>query len=109
MEYGSNVIITCGVFGAPSPNITIIPPDNGFDERSQPDFFYNHTVSDDVTNINTFVILSHVIHLNNVTDCNSGNYSCIADNGIAESAFATFKLVVQGNVHLMLVQELLFL
>lgn len=102
VKYGSNISIECVAFGAPNPTTTIVLPDNTTAERSYLDSVYSHTVSDDVVNINKFAIVSRVLNLNNVRENDSGNYSCVASNGVAESGFATFELIVQGNILLSL-------
>ena len=88
VEVGSNVTFSCEATGVPLPNITFVSS--------------SHRIP---LVVNVQVIVNSVIgilSLTNLVDSDSGNFTCVANNGVPESTSAFFELIVQGKIKLII-------
>ena len=79
----SDVTFSCEATGIPLPNITFVTSSNRVLFAVEVQLITNSIIG--------------ILSLTNVVDSDSGNYTCVADNGVQESASASFELVVQGT------------
>lgn len=95
---GDSVLLTCIGYGMPVPSISW--QKNG---ENLTDSSLKFTVTETNVFVEDTVFVKSVLLLCNVSDLDSGNYTCIADNTIQRPSTETFSVRVQCKFALIIV------
>ena len=87
---GDSVLLTCIAYGKPSPSISW--QRNG---ENLTDSSLKFRVTETNVLVEDIVFVKSVLLLCNVSELNSGDYSCTADNAIQGSSSDNFSVTVQ--------------